>query len=81
MWFWCSSVWSGIRYLENSKNGDGKNKNPHSAYSIPQIPFKGPKKKETLESKTIYNKNESSKIEIHNIKIKKIKKIKKLPLN
>jgi hypothetical protein len=57
--------------LENSKNGDWKNKNPHSAYSIPQIPFKGPKKKETLESKTIYNKNESSKIEIHNIKKKK----------
>jgi hypothetical protein len=40
----------------------GKNKNPTV---LTQIPFKGPEKKETLESKTKYNKDESSKIEIH----------------
>ena len=43
---------------------------------LTQIPFKGPEKKDESSRipqipQTIYNKDESSKIEIHNIKKKK----------
>jgi hypothetical protein len=63
----------GLLTARKNKNWNNKNPRVQSVLTqIPQIPFKGPEKKDESSKipqipQTIYNKDESSKIEIHNI--------------